>query len=168
MKLLLADLKAKQRLYSQYGHCSLPRALLTDGTLAVLLYRLQQGLMRIKLVPLALLAQLVNKWLNGCMIGLRASFGPGFILVHPVGTVINSAVTGGRNVWLQSSVVIGENRGQSPTLGKDIFVGAGARIIGGIHIGDGARIGANAVVMVDVAPGSTMVGIPARPVIRAQ
>ncbi|HTP39519.1 MAG TPA: hypothetical protein VMI92_08075 [Steroidobacteraceae bacterium] len=166
MKLLWADLKAKQRLYSQYGHCSLPRALLTDGTLATLLYRIQQGLMVLKLVPLALLVQLVNKWLNGCVIGLKARFGAGFVLVHPVGTVINSAVRGGRNVWLQSGVVIGENRGRSPTLGDDIFVGAGARIIGGIHVGDGARIGANAVVMRDVAPGSTMVGIPARPVTR--
>jgi serine O-acetyltransferase len=164
MKILLADLRAKQALYSQYGgRCSLLKALLTDGTSAVLLYRLQQLLARWRLLPLAFLVQLLNKWFNGCMVGLRASFGPGFILVHPVGTVINSSVRGGRNVWVQSGVVIGENRGESPQLGDDVFIGAGAKVLGGIKVGDGVRVGANAVVLHDVASGATVVGIPARP-----
>ena len=162
--MLLADLRAKQALYSQYGdHCSLLKAVLSDGTLANALYRLQAALSRWHLAPLALLPHWLNKVLNGCVIGVRAQFGPGFILIHPVGVVINSSTRGGRNVWVESSVVIGDNRGRSPVLADDIFIGSGAKIIGGVQIGSGARVGANAVVLKDVAPGSTVVGIPARP-----
>jgi serine O-acetyltransferase len=59
-------------------------------------------------------------------------------------------------------VTIGAERRQSPTLGNDIFIGAGAKVIGPLHIGDGARIGANAVVLSDVPAWSTVAGIPAR------
>ena len=99
---------------------------------------------------------------GGCVIGVRAQFGPGLVLIHPIGVVINSSVRGGRNVWIESGVVIGENRGQVPVLGDDLFVGSGAKIIGGVRIGQGARIGANAVVLHDVPDGATAVGIPAR------
>jgi serine O-acetyltransferase len=163
--MLLADLRAKQALYSQYGErCSLIKAVLTDGTLANALYRLQAALARWHLAPLALLPHWLNKLLNGCVIGVRAQFGPGLILIHPVGVVINSSTRGGRNVWIESSVVIGDNRGRSPVLDDDIFIGSGAKIIGGVHLGSGARVGANAVVLKDVAAGSTVVGIPARPI----
>lgn len=165
MKQFWADMRAKQRLYSGNGTaCSMARTLLSDGTLANLLYRCQHALARHRLAPLALLPHLLNKWLNGCVIGVKASFGPGFVLIHPVGVVINSSVRGGRNVWLESSVVVGENRGGFPSLGDDIFVGSGAKIIGAVSVGHGARIGANAVVLHDVAAGQTVVGIPARPV----
>jgi serine O-acetyltransferase len=122
MKLLLADLRAKQALYSQYGPpCSFIKAAIADGTIANALYRLQGFLARWRLAPLALIVHLVNKWLNGCVIGVRASFGAGFVLIHPVGIVINSATRGGRNVWVESSVVIGDNRGRSPVIGDDVF-----------------------------------------------
>jgi serine O-acetyltransferase len=167
MKTLLADLRAKQALYSEYGgHWSLLRAFFTDGTSAVVLYRAQRGLVRMRLAPLALVAHLLNKWFNGCVIGMRADFGPGLVLIHPVGTIINSGARGGCNVRLQSGVVIGENRGHSPTLGDDVFVGSGAKIFGAVTIGSGARIGANAVVLHDVAADETVVGIPARPLTR--
>jgi serine O-acetyltransferase len=160
---LLADLRAKQRLYSQYGeHCSLLKAVLADGTIANALYRLQCALTSLRLAPLALIVHWINKWMNGCVIGVKARFESGFVLIHPVGVVINSSVRGGRNVWLESGVVIGDNRGKVPVLGNDIFVGSGAKIIGGVNIGDGARVGANAVVLHDVAPATTVVGIPAR------
>ena len=162
--MLLADLRAKQVLYSQYGgNCSLLRAVLTDGTSANALYRLQSALNRWHLSPLALVPHWLNKVINGCVIGVRAEFGPGLILIHPVGVVINSSTRGGRNVWIESSVVIGDNRGRSPVLADDIFIGSGAKIIGGVQLGSGARVGANAVVLKDVASGSTVVGIPARP-----
>ena len=106
---------------------------------------------------------MLNKWINGCVIGVRARFGPGLVLVHPIGVVINSSVRGGARVSIESGVVIGDNRGRSPTLGNDIFVGSGAKVIGGVQVGDGARIGANAVVTKDVPAGVTVVGIPARP-----
>jgi serine O-acetyltransferase len=96
------------------------------------------------------------------VIGVKARFGPGFVLVHPIGVVINSAVRGGSNISLESGVVIGDNRGGVPVLGNDVFVGSGAKIIGGLTIGSGARVGANAVVLHDVPAGATAVGIPAR------
>ena len=162
--ILLADLRAKQALYSQYGQsCSLLKAIVSDGTSANALYRAQSALSRWHLGPLALVPHWLNKVMNGCVIGVRAHFGPGFVLIHPVGVVINSAIKGGRNVWLESGVVIGDNRGRSPILGDDIFVGSGAKILGGVTIGSGARVGANAVVLHDVASASTVVGIPARP-----
>lgn len=166
---LAADLRAKQMLYAQNGapH-SLARVALSDGTLANALYRLQEALCAWRLAPLALLAHVLNKWLNGCVIGLHARFGPGFVLIHPIGVVINSSVRGGRNVWVESAVVIGDNHGRSPVLGDDIFIGSGAKIIGGVTIGSGARIGANAVVLRDVPPAALAVGIPAHAAVRAK
>lgn len=162
---LLEDLRAKQAVYSQFGQqCSLLKAMMTDGTLANVLYRAQAALARWGLAPLALLPHWLNRILNGCVIGVRAQFGPGFVLIHPVGVVINSSTRGGRNVWIESGVVIGDNRGRSPVLGDDIFVGSGAKIIGGVTLGAGARVGANAVVLHDVGAGVTVVGIPARPI----
>jgi serine O-acetyltransferase len=162
--IFLADIRAKQKLYSEYGQrCSIARAFFSDGTFAIFLYRIQSFLSGIGFTPVALFPHLLNKWINGCVIGVKAQFGPGFVLIHPVGVVINSSVRGGQNVWLESGVVIGENRGQFPTLGSNIFVGSGAKIIGGVQVGDGVKIGANAVVTRDCPAGATMLGVPAAP-----
>ena len=164
---LLDDLRSKQALYSQYGgQCSLLRAVFTDGTLANALFRLQEGLTDCGLAPLALVPHWLNKILHGCVIGVKARFGPGFVLIHPVGVVINSSVRGGSNVRLESGVVIGDNRGRFPVLEDEIFVGSGAKIIGAVRVGRGARIGANAVVLQDVPPGALAVGVPARAIIK--
>lgn len=163
LRYFYADLKAKQELYQQYGgKVLLVKVVLSDGTLANFLFRLQSTLVSLKLKPLALVPHLLNKWINGCVIGVGASFGPGLVLIHPIGVVINTSVRGGRNVLIESSVVIGDNRGGSPTLGNDVFLGSGAKVIGPLHIGDGARVGANAVVLKDVPSGATAVGVPAR------
>jgi serine O-acetyltransferase len=160
------DLLAKQALYSQYGdRHSIIHIILADGTSANVLYRIQAALVRWRLAPFALLPHWLNKWLNGCVIGVHTQFGPGLVLIHPIGVVINSAVRGGRNVRIESGVVIGENRGGVPALGDDLFIGSGAKIIGGVVLGTGARVGANAVVLHDVAPGATVVGIPAKPLV---
>ena len=63
---------------------------------------------------------------------------------------------------IESGVVIGDNHGNSPLLGNNIFIGSGAKIIGGVRIGDHSNIGANAVVLNDVQDFSTAVGIPAK------
>ncbi len=165
--ILLDDLRAKQALYSQYGEsCSLAKAVMADGTAANALYRAQAALARWRLAPLALIPHTLNKWFNGCVIGVRAQFGPGLVLIHPVGVVINSSVRAGRNVWIESGVVIGDNRGRVPQIGDDVFLGSGAKVIGGVRLGHGAQVGANAVVLQDVPDGTLAIGVPARIVAR--
>ena len=82
--------------------------------------------------------------------------------MHPVGIVINSKVSGGINITLESGVVMGDAKGASPLLGNTIFIGSGAKIIGGMTIGDAVNIGANAVVVKDVPSNTTAVGVPAK------
>jgi serine O-acetyltransferase len=162
--MLLADFRAKQRLYSEYGPpASLLKVLVADGTSAIVLFRLMTFFTECRLKPFALIAHIFNKWINGCVIGVGCRFGPGFILIHPIGVVINSKVRGGSNVWVESGVVIGENRGECPKLGNDIFIGSGAKVIGDIFVGSNSKVGANSVVLHNVAEGDTVVGIPARP-----
>lgn len=165
--LLRADLRAKQALYSEFGPpCGALKAIVADGTIANVLYRLAQSAVRWHLAPVALVLHWLNKWINGCVIGIKADFGPGLVLVHPIGVVINSMVRGGTNVRIESGVVIGDNRGRSPVLGNDIFIGSGAKVIGGVTLSDGVRVGANAVVLHDAPAGATVVGVPAKPLVR--
>jgi len=71
-------------------------------------------------------------------------------------------VRGGRNVHIEHQVTIGAERRESPILGDDVFIGAGAKIIGPVVVGSHTRIGANAVVIGDVPDYATAVGVPAR------
>ncbi len=160
---LIADLRQKQQLYTLGGRPpSMLKIFFSDGTSANLLYRGMRWCARRRLAPLAYALQIVNKLINQCVIGIHAEFGPGFVLVHPVGVVINSKVRGGTGVVIESSVVIGDEKGMSPQIGDDVFIGTGAKIIGGVVVGTGARIGANAVVVKDIPAHATAVGIPAR------
>lgn len=161
---IIDDLKSKQSLFKQDGSdISLLRTFLTDGTGANILYRLTHFCSHYKILsPFILILQWINKVLYGCVIGAKASFGSGFVLVHPIGVVINSKVKGGKNIYIESGVVIGDEKGLSPKLGDNIFIGAGAKIIGGVIIGNNTKIGANAVIVKDVPEGATAVGIPGR------
>ena len=98
----------------------------------------------------------LNSFSGSCIIGRGAKFGPRFVLVYSHGVVINGAVRGGRNVMIEHQVMIGAERQKAPQLGDDVFVGAGAKIIGSV------RVGANAVVVKDVPGGARAVGVPAR------
>jgi serine O-acetyltransferase len=162
-----ADLRQKALwCYESERRPALVKVLFTDGTLAMILYRLMQWSGRYRLVPLAMLFNKLNAVLCNCIIGRGAEFGPGFVLVHATGVVINGAVRGGANVKIEHQVTVGAERRHSPVLGDDVFLGAGAKVIGPVHIGAGARVGANAVVVHDVPAGATAVGIPARVVRR--
>lgn len=91
-----------------------------------------------------------------------AKIGGGLYVPHPVGTVIQVERMG-RNVSVIASATIGlRNTYAFPRIGDNVFVGAGARILGDITIGNDAVIGANAVVIEDVPAGGTVVGIPGR------
>lgn len=164
--LIRSDIRAKARwLYGDVSFRNLLKARLTDGTTAMVLYRWMQWAQRWRLVPLAMIFNKLNV-MGGCIIGRGADFGEGFVLVHSLGVVINTSVRGGRNVVLEHQVTIGAEKGSSPVLGDDVFIGAGAKILGGVKIGNDARVGANAVVVDDVPEGATVVGIPAKVVKR--
>ena len=93
---------------------------------------------------------------------MGADFGPRFILIHSIGVVINSSVVGGSGIMIEHQVTIGAEKRKSPVLGNNIFIGAGAKIIGRVKIGDNVKIGANSVVLDDVPDNATVVGIPAK------
>ena len=160
---LTADLKRKQQIFADDGaHVSMLRIWMADGTSANVLYRCMRWCATHRLGLLAYFFQWANKFLNGCVIGSGANFAPGFVIMHPVGIVINSKVVGGNNITLESGVVIGDEKGQSPVLANNIFVGAGAKIIGALTVADDVKIGANAVLTKNANKGATMLGIPAK------
>jgi serine O-acetyltransferase len=161
--LMASDVRAKAEwVYGSAGTRNIVKALLTDGTFAMLVYRLMQWAQRWRLVPLAMLFNKVNVLFSRCVIGRGAAFGPGFVLVHSIGVVINTSVRGGTRVVVEHLVTIGAEKEQSPALGDNVFIGAGAKIVGAVRIGSNVKIGANAVVVDDIPDNCTAVGIPAR------
>ena len=95
-------------------------------------------------------------------VSLDATLGRGLKLPHPNGVVIHEDAIIGADCMIMQQVTIGMiGDGEVPTVGKNVYVGAGAKIIGKVAVGDGARIGANAVVIHDVPKGATAVGVPA-------
>jgi serine O-acetyltransferase len=163
--LIRSDIRAKaQWLYGSASARNRLKALLTDGTLAMVVYRLMEASQRLRLYPLAMIFNKLNVVFSRCVIGRNARFGPGFVLVHSIGVVINSSVRGGRDVKIEHQVTIGAEKNESPVLGDDVFIGAGAKIVGGVRLGSRVKVGANAVVVDDVPDGTTVAGIPARPV----
>jgi len=132
----------------------------------MVIYRGMQWARRWRLVPLELVLNRLNSICCNCIIGRGAEFGPGFVLIHATGVVINGQVIGGTNVFIEHQVTIGAERRESPRIGNNVFIGAGAKIIGQITVGDHSRVGANAVVLDDVPPYATVAGIPARVVRR--
>jgi serine O-acetyltransferase len=168
LRMLGEDLREKARwCYERDDAAAVAKVLASDGTFSMVVYRLMQGSRESRLVSFEMVFNKLNSIFGNCVIGRGTEFGPGFVLFHSSGVVINGKVRGGSNVHLHHEVTLGDNEeGESPMLGSHIEIGAGAKIIGKVTIGDGARIGANAVVVHDVEPGTTVVGIPAKPVHR--
>lgn len=163
LQLIRSDIRAKaQWLYDVVTPQTVCKTLLTDGTFAMLTYRLMQASQRCRLGPLAMVFNKLNVVFGQCIIGRGAEFGPALVLIHSQGIVINTTVRAGRNVLIEHQVTIGAEKQQAPVLGDDIFIGAGAKILGSVRIGNRVKIGANAVVTKDVPEGATAVGIPAR------
>ena len=102
--------------------------------------------------------------ITGADIPLNCKIGGGLVLTHPNGVVIYPEAIIGPNCLISQQVTIGVGgpKPGAPILGGHVDVGAGAKILGGVKIGDHAIIGANAVVIQDVPPRATAVGVPAR------
>ena len=107
-----------------------------------------------------------GRWLTGIEIHPGATIGRRVFIDHGMGVVIGETAEIGDDCTLYHGVTLGGtswNKGKRhPTLGRGVVIGAGAKILGPDLVGDGAKIGSNAVVVRDVPPGATAVGIPAR------
>ena len=89
--------------------------------------------------------------------------GKGLHIIHPTSVYIHPDVVLGERVGIMHNVCIGTNmRGGVPVIGDDVFIGTGASILGGVKVGDGARIAANSLVINNVPPGAFALGVPAR------
>jgi serine O-acetyltransferase len=112
----------------------------------------------------------IGRFLTGIEIHPGAKLGRRLIIDHGLGVVIGETAEIGNDVYIYHQVTLGGTSSDAgkrhPTVGDNVIIGAGAKVLGAISIGDGARIGANAVVVAPVPAGTTVVGIPARPVER--
>ncbi len=137
-----------------------------SGFHSLLAYRLAHWLKKagIPLLPRAI-SQLA-RWLTGIEIHPSARIGTGFFIDHGMGVVVGETAEIGDHVTLFQGVTLGgtgKERGKRhPTLGNHVVVGAGAKILGGITIGDNVKVGANSVVLKSVPANSTVIGVPGR------
>jgi serine O-acetyltransferase len=134
----------------------------------VLLCRLAHSLYRLKLGPIAKALSLLNFFLFGIEIAVRCPIGPGLFLPHTQGTVIGAWHVGA-NATIFQGVTLGArevdfsySQHSRPTLGDGVTIGSGAKVLGELFIGDGARIGANSVVLQSIPARALAVGAPAR------
>ena len=136
------------------------------GLHALLFHRLGHWFWGHGLRWLGRLTSHVGRWLTGIEIHPGAKIGRRVFIDHGMGVVIGETAEIGEDTTLYHGVTLGGttwNKGKRhPTLGKNVVVGAGAKILGPIRVGDGAKIGSNAVVVKDVPEGATVVGIPGR------
>jgi serine O-acetyltransferase len=136
------------------------------GLHAVLFHRISHGLWNIRLKFLARFISAFARWFTGIEIHPGATIGRRFFIDHGMGVVIGETAEIGDDCTLYHGVTLGGTSWQKgkrhPTLGNDVVVGAGAKILGPISMGDRARIGSNAVVLKDVPADATVVGVPGR------
>lgn len=164
MKNLVADLR---HLTAAWGASpsgvvlgAVPRLLLYPRMRAVVLFRMGGWCWRHHLKPVALWLQARSIRAAGAEIHPAALIGPGLCLVHSVGIVIGHEVVAGRDLVLYQGVTLGHRRGGGqPRLGDRVRIGAGAKVLGPVCIGDDAVVGANSVVLADVPAGATVTGV---------
>ncbi|MBI4227903.1 MAG: serine O-acetyltransferase [Candidatus Omnitrophica bacterium] len=141
-------------------------ALLYPGFHAVVAHRLAHRLWRWKVPWLPRLLSQLARAVTGVEIHPGATIGRGLFIDHGMGVVIGETAVLGDDVTLFQGVTLGgtgkEKGKRHPTLGRNVVVGAGAKVLGNLSIGDDVRIGANAVVIRDVPAGAVVVGVPGR------
>jgi len=137
-----------------------------SGVHALLLHRINHWLWLRGLRWAPRFLAMLGRWLTGIEIHPAARIGRRFFVDHGTGVVIGETAEIGDDVTLYQGVTLGgrtlDAGKRHPTLGNDVIVGAGAKILGPFTVGDGARVGSNAVVLEGVPSGATVVGVPAR------
>jgi len=165
--IITKDIKHKCKfVYEVVNSKTILRTLLTDGTSAMILFRISDFLQRHYLGILGMFVSKFNYHWNSIVIGQGAKFGEGFVILHSVGVVINGATICGKNLIIEHGVTIGAEKYQIPKLGDNIFIGSGAKVLGNVTIGNNVKIGANAVVVKDIPDNVTAVGVPAKVLIK--
>jgi serine O-acetyltransferase len=136
------------------------------GLHALLIHRLAHALYRLKIPLLPRLVSHTNRFLTGIEIHPGAQMGKGVFIDHGMGIVIGETAIVGDDTVIYQGVTLGgtgkETGKRHPTLGKNVVVGAGAKVLGNIQIGDNVRIGAASVVLRNVPEDCTVVGTPGR------
>ncbi len=140
--------------------------LLYPGLHAVIAYRMAHALWVKKIPFLPRLISQTSRFFTGIEIHPGAQIGQGLFIDHGMGVVVGETTIIGNNVTLFQGVTLGgtgkECGKRHPTLGDNIVVGTGAKVLGNITIGSNSYIGANAVVLKNVPPNTTVVGVPGR------
>lgn len=141
------------------------------GLQALLLHRFAHQLHRLHLPFIPRLISHIARFLTGIEIHPGATIGRGVFIDHGMGVVIGETAIVGNYALIYQGVTLGgtgkESGKRHPTLGENVVVGAGAKVLGNLLIGDNVRIGAGSVVLRDVPSDCTVVGIPGRIVFRA-
>lgn len=145
---------------------NLSEVLLYQGLHAIVLHRMAHGLWRRDIPFFPRLLSQINRFITGIEIHPGARIGYGFCIDHGMGVVIGETTEIGNWVTLYQGVTLGGTGKQCgkrhPTVENNAVIGVGASVLGAITVGEGARIGGGAVVVKDVPPHSTAVGVPAR------
>ena len=137
-----------------------------SGVQAMLFYRLTHRLWLLKLKWLARFISMLARWITGIEIHPGAVIGRRFFIDHGMGVVIGETAQIGDDCTLYHGVTLGgttwKKGKRHPTLGNNVVIGAGAKILGPIALGDNVRVGSNSVVVKSVDNAQTVVGVPAR------
>ena len=135
---------------------------------ALISYKISHYFYTKKMYFLARLISNISRFMTGIEIHPGAKIGKGLFIDHGMGVVIGETAEIGNNVTMYHGVTLGgtgnEKGKRHPTLGDNVVIGAGAKVLGNIYIASGTRIGANSVVLRGTSPNSTVVGIPAKEV----
>lgn len=145
-------------------------ALTYPGLHALWTHRMAHGLWKRNMKLFAKLLSQFSRWMTGIEIHPGAVLGERVFIDHGFGIVIGETAVIGNDVTIYQGVTLGgtgkEKGKRHPTIGNDVLISAGAKVLGNITIGDCVKIGASSVVLKDVPSDSTVVGIPGRVVIR--
>lgn len=137
---------------------------------ALIAYRLSHFLYNHKRFFLARLVSQLSRFFTGIEIHPGATIGKGLFIDHGMGVVIGETAEVGDNVTIYHGVTLGgtgKNKGKRhPTIGNNVLIGTGAKVLGPITVGDNAKIGANSVVLHNVPEGATAVGIRAKNILK--
>ncbi len=140
------------------------------GFHAIQFHRIAHFLYNKKLFFLARIVSQFSRFLTGIEIHPGARIGEGLFIDHGMGVVIGETAEIGNNVTIYQGATLGgtgkEKGKRHPTIGNNVVISAGAKILGSFKVGDNAKIGAGAVVLKEVPPNSTVVGVPGRVVVQ--